>query len=493
MWRVCAEEDCQWLAAVLAVDADPWLQQFRQAVAKRAWAKVEQLAAQAEVGHYHPAVLIGLVRTLPQEAQAGKVLLLRRTQQQYPGDFWVNYDLGHALFGSIFPRRSERPARGEELPVVNEAVAFSRVAVGLRPGNPPAHGGLGSALGAQGDVKGAITCYTKALDLDPKFAQALVGLGTALKAQGDLKGAIASLRQALELDPKIALAHYNLGAALKAQGDVKGAIACYHKALELDPKYAPAHLALGLALYAQGDLKEAIACYRKALTLDPKFATAHGALGQALLAQGRFAEARASSQRALDLLPPKDPLRLLVAQHIAQADLWLKLEARLPAILRGEERPKDAAEELTLADLCQRHKKYYAAAARFYADAFAAGAAQSSQRTYNAACAATLAAAGQGEDASKLDAKEKSRLRQQALAWLRDNLQQYAKQLEGTDAKTRKAVRQTLQHWQKDADLASVREKEALAQLPEAERAAWQQLWAEVETLRQKAAAANSP
>jgi hypothetical protein len=33
----------------------------------------------------------------------------------------------------------------------------------------------------------------------------------------------------------------------------------------------------------------------------------------------------------------------------------------------------------------------------------------------------------------------------------------------------------------------------ALAQLPEAERAAWQPLGAEVETLRQKAAAAKSP
>jgi hypothetical protein len=68
--------------------------------------------------------------------------------------------------------------------------------------------------------------------------------------------------------------------------------------------------------------------------------------------------------------------------------------------------------QLALADLCRRYKKRYAAAARFYAAAFTAGAAQSSQRAYNAACAATLAAAGNGEDAAQLDAKEKSRLRQ---------------------------------------------------------------------------------
>ena len=93
----------------------------------------------------------------------------------------------------------------------------------------------------------------------------------------------------------------------------------------------------------------------------------------------------------------------------------------------------------------------------------------------------------------KLDAKEKTRLRQQALAWLRDNLKEYAKQLEGTDAKTHQGVQQTLQHWQKDPDLANVRDADALAKLPEAERAAWQEFWTEVETLRQKAPAANSP
>jgi hypothetical protein len=38
-----------------------------------------------------------------------------------------------------------------------------------------------------------------------------------------------------------------------------------------------------------------------------------------------------------------------------------------------------------------------------------------------------------------------------------------------------------------------MRGKEALAMLPEAERVAWQQFWAEVETLRKKAADANSP
>jgi hypothetical protein len=105
---------------------------------------------------------------------------------------------------------------------------------------------------------------------------------------------------------------------------------------------------------------------------------------------------------------------------------------------------------------------------------------------YNAACAAVLAVVVEGADAAQLEGKEKSRLRQQALAWLRDNLKDHAKQLKDANAKMRQAVQQTLQHWQKDPDLDSVRGKEALATLPAAERAAWQQLWADVEKLQKK-------
>jgi hypothetical protein len=156
----------------------------------------------------------------------------------------------------------------------------------------------------------------------------------------------------------------------------------------------------------------------------------------------------------------------------------------LAILLQGDDHPKDTTEQLALADLCQRYKKRYAAATRFYADAFAAGAAQSSKRAYDAGCAAALAAAGKGEDAAQLDAKEKTRLRQQALAWLKNAVKILGKLAE--DPERREEVRQKLHHWQQDADLASVRGKEALAQLPEAERAAWRQLWAEVEKLRQR-------
>jgi hypothetical protein len=44
-----------------------------------------------------------------------------------------------------------------------------------------------------------------------------------------------------------------------------------------------------------------------------------------------------------------------------------------------------------------------------------------------------------------------------------------------------------LQHWQQDGDLAGLRDPDAQAPLPAAERAAWEKLWADVAALRKKA------
>jgi tetratricopeptide (TPR) repeat protein len=89
------------------------------------------------------------------------------------------------------------------------------------------------------------------------------------KPDGPLVGAIACYRRALELDPKLALAHNNLGNALHVKGDLGGAIACYRRALELDPRYAKAHGALGQVLLQQGRYAEARESTRRALDLLP--------------------------------------------------------------------------------------------------------------------------------------------------------------------------------------------------------------------------------
>ncbi len=175
-----------------------------------------------------------------------------------------------------------------------------------------------------------------------------------------------------------------------------------------------------------------------------------------------------------------------------------RLDGSLARILQGKEQPKDAAERLSYAWLCQQnYKKRYAIAARFYSEAFAQEPQLTddlnAQHRYNAACAGALAGCGQGMDADKLDAKGRAGLRQQALDWLRADLKAYRQLMEKSAGKASPAIAQRMQHWQKDSDFAGVRDGDALSRLPEAERHDWQQLWREVDTLRKRAQSAASP
>jgi tetratricopeptide (TPR) repeat protein len=409
-----------------------------------------------------------------------------------------------------------------------EGLGLFQQMVEQTPDNPFFHLARGNALYDKRDLGGAIACYRRALDLDPRYAQAHCNLGNALHNKGDREGAVAAYHRAIAIDPKLALAHYNLGIALKARGLLDDAIREYRRAIELDPKLAKAHCNLGNALYDKGDLEGAVAASRRAIAIDPKLTEAHYNLGNALKAQGDVASAVAAYHRAITIAPKlaeahcnlghalqeqghfRAALEALQRGHqlgssqprwrdraYPSAD-WVRhcqrladLEGRLPAILQGDDRPRGAAERLTLAQLCRRYKQLYATSARFYAEAFAdrpplaedlgAG------HRYHAACAAALAATGQGKDAARLDDKERARLRRQALEWLRADLAAWTRAVEKGPPQAGPQVQSTLRHWQEDPDLAGLRDPEALAQLPEAGRAACRLLWADVDALLKRA------
>jgi hypothetical protein len=175
---------------------------------------------------------------------------------------------------------------------------------------------------------------------------------------------------------------------------------------------------------------------------------------------------------------------------VADAERLVRLEAKLADFLVGKATATDNRERLGLAEVC-RVKRRYVAASRFSADAFTADPKLADDlkawHRYNAAYSAALAAAGQGTDADKLDDQERGRLRQQALDWLRADLEQCAKQSEAGKPEDRQDMRERLQQWQRDTDFASVRDRAALEKLAAEEREAWRKLWADVAELLKKA------
>ena len=154
---------------------------------------------------------------------------------------------------------------------------------------------------AQYDV--AVEFITKAITINPDYAEAHYNLGNAVKDQGKLSEAVAIYRKAIAIKPDYAEAHNNLGNALKDQGNLAEATVSYEKAIALKPGYMEAHNNLGATLLGLGKLDEAVASYREAIAIKPDYAEAHNNLGNVFKDQGKLVEAVASYQGAITIRP----------------------------------------------------------------------------------------------------------------------------------------------------------------------------------------------
>jgi eukaryotic-like serine/threonine-protein kinase len=406
---------------------------------------------------------------------------------------------------------------------VDAAIAEYRQAIQLKPNLTEPHFNLGVALNARKEFDAAINEYRQAIQLNPDYAEAHDNLGTTLCSKGEIDAGIAEFREAIRLKPDHANTHNNLGFALYSQGKVDAAIDSYREAIRLKPDYAKAHNNFGSALRSKGEFGAAIAVHREAIRLKPDNATAHFNIGIALCSKGEFDAGIVAYREAIRLKPnfAEALYNLGVALHttgdvdgaidawrqardrtasnpgrirnleslLAGAEQEKRMAARLPAVLRGDDRPGDANEQLSFALMCHA-KELYAAAARLFADALSANPAladdRKAQHPYNAACVAALAGSGKGEDNPAPDEAARVKLRQQALDWLKAELASWTRMMD-RDARSNVRVAEALQHWKTDADLAGVRDTEELAKLPEAEKASWRALWGDVDRLLTRA------
>jgi tetratricopeptide (TPR) repeat protein len=527
-------------------DPDPWRDHIRSTAAWTDRGRLTRLtreaparlAREARAGGV-PSRFVGVLGLRLHALGGDAEGLLRAAQARRPGDFWLNFVLGKTLSDknrlgeTIAFYRAAVAVRPEAAVVHNnlgnalrnqgrlaeavaelhratvldpkfaiahdnlglalkslgqrgEAVAEFRRAMALDPKDAVAHANLGQALYEQGQFPAAMAEYRRAIALQPKFARPYSELGNVLAIQGRFPEAIEKQRRAIALDPRYAMAHTNLGLALYEQGQLPAAVAEHRRAVALDPRLAPAHYNLGLALSAQGDHAGAIAAYRRAVRLNPNLAEVYCHLGLALRQLGRWDESLECYREGHRLGVRRKGWPYPSGRWLKEAQLLADLDKQLFGFFQGGRKPADVGECLALAELC-RHRRCYAAAARFSAEALdrqsqlavepAAG------QRYDAACFAALAGSGQGEDAAGLDGKKQARLRGQALEWLRADLTLWKQRLAGAKPAERQAARPKLRHWQTDPDLAGVRDSSALAKLPTEEAQAWHKLWEEVARL----------
>jgi serine/threonine protein kinase/tetratricopeptide (TPR) repeat protein len=339
------------------------------------------------------------------------------------------------------------------------------------------------------------------------ISNALRDIGKPAEARNSSESALAILQRLADANPTVpefqlnlANSYHNIGIGLHDTGKSAEALKAYEKALAVGQKLAEEHPELTHAASALGGtlndaarvdldasrfeearvrLRQAIEWQRKALAGNPSNPTYRQRLGNHLKLLSSAARGLGDSdgvtaaERELATLRDSDPA-------------MVALDVRLAAIIKGDQQPRNEADRLALAQRAY-DKALHATATRLWADALAAepklGDDRQATHRYNAACAAALAASGQGKDDPRPDDDARVKLRAQALGWLKDELSAWKRVAKTVGSGNQELVAKTFAHWKADSDLSTIRDEKELAKLPEGERAQFAGLWADVDAL----------
>jgi predicted O-linked N-acetylglucosamine transferase (SPINDLY family) len=150
-----------------------------------------------------------------------------------------------------------------------------------------------------GDLRKAEAAFRKVLSRDERQFDALHMLAVIEAQRGNHAEGIRLMSRALAVNPAFAEAHVNLGRMQAETGDFHAAAESYRRALSLNPRLPVAHSNFSAVLRNVGRREEALAHSETAATLAPSYADAWHNRGNVLLDMGRFDEARVSFERTL--------------------------------------------------------------------------------------------------------------------------------------------------------------------------------------------------
>lgn len=169
---------------------------------------------------------------------------------------------------------------------------------------------LGMALADKGSSNSeqAIESLTKALELDPNYANAWAGLarvvrpgyGTGLQTEEEHLRSLDAIKKALSIDPNLADAYVSLcDVRLFYDYDAAGAESACKRSLELDPNSADAHLTYSALLSSRLRMDEAFAEIKAAMDFAPASFRIQRQYANNLYTARRYADAEEQYKRLI--------------------------------------------------------------------------------------------------------------------------------------------------------------------------------------------------
>ena len=279
----------------------------RSAVARMKGIDAAHLAEALDVG----GIIDGTVRRVGNrvkltaqltDASSGKIIWADSYEEQAQDVFAVEDSIARAIVAALRLRLNAKDAKAAG--VINAQGTSDIAAYELYLRGQYLLARRGNSLYA------ALKLFEEATDKDPNFARAYAAYGMAAsllpnftKTPSDsiVPLGLKAARRAIQLDPKLADAHLAMGNLLLFDYNWEGARKEYQRALEIEPNNATAHQWAGDVMYAVGKPREGLANMKRAVELDPSSAIMHTDYGYALLISGRYKEARAELAKSVEL------------------------------------------------------------------------------------------------------------------------------------------------------------------------------------------------
>jgi tetratricopeptide (TPR) repeat protein len=181
------------------------------------------------------------------------------------------------------------------------------------------------------NLVGAIRNYSKAIELDPSFADAYIRRGMARRAKGSLNGAIEDFERAEEIDPEstynnrhVADSYSNRGFIEMSDLQLGNAIDDFTKAIKSHGD-AVHYYRRGQARLIDEDLKGAIEDFTQALTFNPPndflLSMIYANRGYALRLQGKNDEAQSDFEKGIKR---NSGQRMIIELHLRSLETQIK-------------------------------------------------------------------------------------------------------------------------------------------------------------------------
>jgi tetratricopeptide (TPR) repeat protein/tRNA A-37 threonylcarbamoyl transferase component Bud32 len=185
--------------------------------------------------------------------------------------------------------------------VINTTPATTEEEMALQAAR--AYNRRGLAHAATRNYEQAMVAYTKAIQLDPHYAEVYINRSTAHLLMENYGQAVADCNQALELAPDFVAAYTNRGIAYTGLRDYTRALADYDQAIALTPHNVYAYYNQGNTYLWMGQYQEAITSYGQTIQLNPEFVAAYVNRGVAFTELKQNDLALADFNQAIDLNP----------------------------------------------------------------------------------------------------------------------------------------------------------------------------------------------